>query len=211
MRILIACEESQRVCTAFRRRGHEAYSCDVIDCSGGHPEWHIKRDVIPLVNGRCEFKTCDGKTHKIESKWDMIIAHPPCTYLSNVGSPLLFNKDHAIKNKERYEAGVKAKEFFIKILNCDCEKIVIENPTPMKIWKLPDYTQAIQPYFFGEPFKKRTCLWIKGLNKLYPTAICKNPEPTTKADWYNKGGKDKQKNRSKTFLGIAKAMADQWG
>lgn len=212
MKILVACEESQRVCTTFRERGHEAYSCDVIDQSGGHPEWHIKQDVLPLINGNCEFETTDRQMHKIVGKWDLIIAHPPCTYLSNVGSPHLFNKaDHSIKNKERYENGLKAKEFFMKFINADCDKICVENPTPMTIWNLPNITQAIQPYFFGEPFKKRTCLWLKGLKPLEPTNIIENAEPTTiKGNWYNRGGKDRSKIRSKTFWGIAKAMAEQW-
>lgn len=212
MKVLVACEESQRVCTAFRERGHEAYSCDIIDQSGGHPEWHIMQNVLPLLNGNCEFETTDGANHKIDGKWDLIIAHPPCTYLSNVGSPHLFGKDHSIKNKERYKKGIEAKEFFMRFYNADCDKICIENPTPMKIWNLPKYAQAIQPYFFGEPYKKRTCLWLKGLNTLIATDICKNAEPTTKpGNWYNKAGKDRAKIRSKTFPGIAKAMAEQWG
>lgn len=212
MKVLVACEESQRVCTAFRERGHEAYSCDIIDQSGGHPEWHIMQDVLPLLNGSCEFETTDGIKHKINSKWDLIIAHPPCTYLSNVGSPHLFNKNHEIKDRKRYLKGLKAKEFFMNFINADCEKIVVENPTPMRIWGLPKYTQAIQPYYFGNPFKKRTCLWIKGVEPLKPTDICENAEPTTVAgNWYNKAGKDRARIRSKTFPGIAKAMAEQWG
>ena len=213
MKVLVACEESQRVCISFRERGHESYSCDIQDQSGGHPEWHIIQDVLPLLNGNCEFETTDGVKHKITSKWDLIIAHPPCTYLSNVGAPHLFNKvDHSIKDKERYQNGLKAKDFFMKFISADCDRIVVENPTPMTIWNLPKYTQAIQPYFFGEPFKKRTCLWIKGLKPLVPTNIVENAEPTTVAgNWYNKGGKDRARNRSKTFWGVARAMATQWG
>lgn len=171
MKVLVACEESQRVCTAFRKRGHEAYSCDIIDQSGGQPEWHIMQDVLPLLNGNCEFETTDGTKHKLDGKWDLIIAHPPCTYLSNVGSPHLFNRNHSIKNMGRYKRGIEAKEFFMRFYNADCDKICIENPTPMRIWNLPKYTQAIQPYFFGDPYKKRTCLWLKGLNTLVPTDI----------------------------------------
>lgn len=213
MKVLVACEESQRVCISFREQGHEAYSCDIQDQSGGHPEWHIMQDVLSLINGNCEFETTDGVKHKITDKWDLIIAHPPCTFLSNVGAQHLFNKaDHSIKNKERYENGLKAKEFFMNFINADCDKICVENPTPMTIWNLPKYTQSIQPYFFGEPFKKRTCLWLKGLKLLEPTNIVENAEPTTiKGNWYNRGGKDKSKIRSKTFWGIAKAMAEQWG
>ena len=212
MKVLVACEESQRVCAAFRERGHESYSCDIIDQSGGHPEWHIMQDVLPLLNGNCEFETTDGTKHKLDSKWDLIIAHPPCTYLSNVGSPHLFNRNHSIKNMGRYKRGIEAKEFFMRFYNADCDKICIENPTPMRIWNLPKYTQAIQPYFFGDPYKKRTCLWLKGLNTLVPTDICENAEPTTKpGNWFNKCGKDRAKIRSKTFPGIAKAMTEQWG
>lgn len=144
MRILIACEESQRVCTAFRRRGHEAYSCDVIDCSGGHPEWHIKQDVIPLVNGRCEFETCDVQTHKIDGKWDMIIAHPPCTYLSNAGACRLYPRKGQL-DRERYKKGLQAKAFFMKLYNADCERICVENPMPSKVFEMPPCTQIIQP------------------------------------------------------------------
>lgn len=212
MNVLVACEESQRVCISFREKGHRAFSCDIQECSGGHPEWHIKGDVLPLLNGNCSFLTVDGTGHTVSGKWDLIIAHPPCTYLSNVGSPHLFNKDGTIKNQERHENGLKAKEFFMKFINADCDRIAVENPTPMTIWNLPKYTQAVQPYFFGEPYKKRTCLWLKGLKPLEPTEVIANAEPTTKkGNWYNRGGKDRQKNRSKTFWGIARAMADQWG
>ena len=119
MKVLVACEESQRVCTAFRERGHEAYSCDIIDCSGGHPEWHIKQDVLPLLNGRCEFITCDGIRHYIDGKWDLIIAHPPCTYLSNAGACRLYQKRGQL-NTERYKKGLEAKEFFMQFINADC-------------------------------------------------------------------------------------------
>lgn len=212
MKVLVACEESQRVCTAFRKKGHEAYSCDIIECSGGHPEWHIMQDVIPLLNGKCEFKTCDGQTHKIEGKWDMIIAHPPCTYLSNAGARFLYPKGEL--NKERYKKGLKAAMFFNCFLKVQCDKVAIENPIPSKIYNLPKYSQTIQPYEYGHPFKKKTCLWLKGLPELIPTKILpENERQTTKiaGNWFNKGGKDRQKNRSKTFLGIAKAMAEQWG
>ena len=114
MKVLVACEESQRVCTAFRKKGHEAYSCDIIDCSGGHPEWHIKQDVLPLLNGRCEFTTCDGELHTISGKWDLIIAHPPCTYFSTAGSNWLFRGGKL--DEERYKKGLEMKELFCQFL-----------------------------------------------------------------------------------------------
>lgn len=194
MKVLIACEESQEVCKAFRELGHEAYSCDIQDCSGGHPEWHLKQDVIPLL----------------EQEWDLIIAHPPCTYLSNAGARHLY--PHGLLNMERYEKGLEAKEFFMKFLNCKCEKVCVENPLPSKIFRLPDYSQIIQPYEFGHPYKKKTLLWLKNLPRLKPTCIVECPQSTKIAgNWFNAGGKDRQKNRAKTFSGIAKAMAEQWG
>lgn len=212
MKILVACEESQAVTIEFRKLGHEAYSCDIEPCSGGHPEWHIQDDVLPLLNGDCVFKTCNNSIHNIKSEWDMIIAFPPCTYLSNVGAPHLFSRGGIIKNKERFENGIKAKQFFMKIYNADCEKIAIENPTPMSIWALPEKSQVIQPWQFGHEFQKRTQLWLKGLRPLVPTKIMEKREPTTiPGNWYNKAGKDRAKIRSKTFPGIAKAMAEQWG
>ena len=212
MKVLVACEESQRVCTEFRKLGHEAYSCDIEPCSGGHPEWHIKSDVIRLINGYCIFTTMDGKNHYINDKWDLIIAHPPCTYLSNAGARFLYPK--GVLNEDRLKLGLAAKEFFMKIYNADCEKIAIENPIPSKVYGLPKYTQTIQPYEFGHPYQKKTCLWLKGLKPLHPTDILpKEKRQSTKiaGNWFNKGGKERQKNRAKTFPGIAKAMAQQWG
>ena len=212
MKVLVACEESQRVCTEFRKLGHNAYSCDILDCSGGHPEWHIKGDVLPLLNGCCTFQTMDGQEHSVSDRWDLIIAHPPCTYLSNAGARFLYPK--GILNEERLKIGLIAKDFFMKIYNADCEKIAIENPIPSKVYELPKYTQTIQPYEFGHPYQKKTCLWLKGLNPLQPTDILpKEKRQSTKiaGNWFNKGGKERQKNRAKTFPGIAKAMAEQWG
>ena len=193
MKILVACEESQRVCIELRKLGHEAYSCDILPCSGGHPEWHLQQDIRPLLN----------------EKWDMIIAFPPCTYLSNAGARHLYKGGKL--NEERYKKGLLAKELFMSIYNADCSKIAIENPTPSKIYKLPEKTQVIQPWQFGHPYSKRTQLWLKGLPKLIPTNIVEVECSCRKAgNWFNKGGKDRQINRSKTFPGIAKAMADQW-
>lgn len=161
MKVLVACEESQAVCIAFRKLGHEAYSCDTQECSGGHPEWHIKGDVLPLINGNKPFITMDGDLHAIVGTWDLLIAFPPCTYLTNAGSVRLRIKGEI--NKERMEKAVEAKAFFMKFLEADCQKICVENLTPGKIHQLPQYTQAIQPWWFGHPYTKRTCLWLKNL------------------------------------------------
>lgn len=217
MKVLIACEESQKVCIAFRKRGHEAYSCDIQECSGGHPEWHIMEDVIPLINGHCEFKTMDGKAHKIVGKWDLIIAHPPCTYLTGACAC------NIPKHPERIELGFEAAKFFLKILNADCDKIVVENPPPMKRFRLPGYNQLVRPWMFGESNNKPICLWVKGVDKIKQTNIVEKDKNivhwTHKATgqkkscskWYNTNTNQHSKHRSKTFTGIAEAMAEQWG
>lgn len=220
MKVLVACEESQRVCTAFRELGHDAYSCDIQECSGGHPEWHIHGDVLPLINGNCEFVTMDGTAHKIDGKWDLLIAHPPCTYLSNAGACRLYPKKGQI-DRQRFQRGLNAKEFFMHFYNADCEKICVENPIPSKIFGLPPYSQTIQPFEFGHPYSKKTCLWLKNLPKLEPTNILDEYKPYISCGTsQNKGNKDKSgfsraggssKIRSKTFPGIARAMAEQWG
>ena len=212
MNVLIACEESQRVCTAFRERNHNAYSCDIQEPSGGHPEWHIFGDALEIINplDNCiSFMTMNSVKHVVSGKWDLIIAHPPCTYLSNAGARHLFPNGKL--NRERYRKGIEAKKFFMRFYDADCEKICVENPVPTRIYEMPKYTQIIEPYYFGQPFMKKTCLWLKGLPKLQPTNICENPQSTRTAKWYNCGGKDRRKMRSKTFEGIAKAMAEQWG
>ncbi len=156
MKVLVACEESQAVTKELRNLGHEAYSCDIEPCSGGHPEWHIQADVIPLLNGDCSFRTVGGMEHRIDEKWDMIIAFPPCTYMTNAGAVRMRVKGKIVQ--DRYQKAMKAKAFFMQIMNANCEKIAIENPTPMKLIALPPYTQVVQPYQFGHPYSKRTCL-----------------------------------------------------
>lgn len=220
MKVLVACEESQAVCKAFREKGHEAYSADIQDCSGGHPEWHIKGDVIPYINGNCKFKTMDGTEHTIEGKWNILIAHPPCTYMSNAGACRLYPKKGQL-NQERYQKGLEAKDFFLQFINADCDKIAVENPIPSKVFELPKYTQSIQPYEHGHPFTKKTCLWLKNLPPLKPTEIVepKGPYVCGNSEIWKKQaangivyGKEKSaKHRSKTFAGIAQAMAEQWG
>lgn len=199
MKVLVACEESQRVCIAFREKGHEAYSCDIQPCSGGHPEWHIRGDALELL--------------KLE--WDMIIAHPPCTYLSNAGAVRMFPKGKL--DKERYVKALKAKEFFMKFLEADCPKICVENPMPLSIMNMPKPDCIIQPYEFGEAYSKRTYLWLKGLQPLMPTTVIVSGIRPWVDSTGGKGRKGQrgiarsQKERSKTFPGIAKAMAEQWG
>ena len=201
--VLVACEESQEVCKAFRDRGHNAFSCDLQECSGGHPEWHIQDDVLKHLDG-----------------WDLIIAHPPCTYMSGAGACRMYPKAGQI-DQERFAKAMEAKEFFMKILTADCQKICIENPRPLKCVELPPPSQSIQPYEYGEPWSKLTYLWLKGLPPLFPTEIVQDYKPYVSCGTSrNKGNKDKsgmsrrggaQKVRSKTFPGIAKAMAEQWG
>lgn len=217
MRFLIACEESQAVTIELRKLGHEAYSCDLLDCSGGHPEWHVVGNVLPLLNGDCEFETVDGTVHTIEGKWDMIIAFPPCTKTSNAGARHLYRGRRL--NLQRYYEGLCGKALFLAIWAADCEKVVIENPTPSKIYAYPEPMQAIQPYQFGHPFTKRTMLWGRGVEPLKPTNVVEPtktwcPSFTGKYKGERNRGvftTDRAKNRSKTFPGIAKAMAEQWG
>lgn len=219
MNVLVACEESQRVCTAFREKGHNAFSCDILPCSGGHPEWHIQDDVCPILDGHIYFWTQDGVIHDLPNSWDLIIAHPPCTYLSNAGARWLYAGSNL--NEERYKKGLEGKAFFMAMLNADCDRIAVENPIPSSVYELPEYTQIIQPYEHGEPWSKKTCLWLKGLPKLVPSEIVADYKPYCSSGSYSgthdpkfkgasrKGGS--AKSRSKTFPGIAKAMAEQWG
>lgn len=209
MKILVACEESQRVTIAFREKGHEAYSCDIEFCSGKRPEWHIWADVAPLLNGNCTFRTCDSQAHTVD-KWDMIIAFPPCTYLSKAGASNLYRGGEL--NEERFVQGQQAAQFFWDIYNADCSKICIENPVPMKVFGLPPWNQCVEPFFFGVPVRKKTYLWLKGLPFLCPTNVI-DPQYTfeTYPLFKSSMGKYRQKNRSKTFVEVAQAMALSWG
>lgn len=213
-KILIACEESQAVCIEFRKLGFEAYSCDLLPCSGGHPEWHFQGDVLDLLGEQFRMPTQDGIEHDID-RWDLMIAHPPCTYLS------VASAGWERRRLERRTKRMEAAAFFKALLNAGIPRICIENPVMFldaREFIGKKYDQVIEPFQFGEPFKKRTCLWLKNLPKLEPTDIV---EPTTY--WVNsssnyrngkklsnKGIQRDQQLRSKTFPGIAKAMAEQW-
>ena len=227
MNVLVACEESQEVCKAFRSLGHEAYSCDIQECSGGHPEWHIQGNVLEILepttkfdwNDTIEFETADGEYHIIDGKWDLIIAHPPCTDLAVSGARWFPEKQRDFRQQ-------KACVFFMQMALADCDRIAVENPIGImsSVYRKPD--QIIQPYQFGHPVRKSTCLWLKGLPPLTPTDIVSTEED---AHGFSIGGgalryavdengkvlpwNDPRtaKARSKTFPGIARAMAEQWG
>ena len=221
MNVLFACEESQRVCIAFRERGHNAFSCDIEPCSGGHPEWHIMQDVIPLLDGRCSFKTMDGIEHSICGKWDLIIAHPPCTRLCNSGQRWLYwgDEEYRLKKKKEQEEAI---DFFLKFTKADCPRIAIENPMGImsSLYRKPDFTY--NPYDFeNETECKKTGIWLIGdIQPLKPTR--KEPLPKeqrTQGIWKAHFGDKKlawndpetAKLISKTPGGVAKAMAEQWG
>ena len=231
-KILIACEESQRICNEFRKLGHEAYSADIQGCSGGHPEWHIIGDVLPIINGNCNFTTMDGSNITIDRQWDLLIAHPPCTYLSVVA-----NRNHSIncfsveKINLRTIERINAMSFFMKFIMADCKHICVENPVGIMntCYRKPD--QIIHPYYFANSTsdienyqKKKTCLWLKNLPILYPTSELPSPQPYfyyksgEPANFVDAGGRipglemhgSSDKLRSKTFPGIASAIAQQW-
>lgn len=228
MNVLVACEESQEVCKAFRAKGHRAFSCDLQECSGGHPEWHIQADVLPLLNGNCTFKTADTHTHTQDGPWDLLIAHPPCTYLSNVATRAFSLRcTPAEKVMKRWEERAKAAVFFMYFALANAPRKAIENPVGFmnSAYRKPD--QIIHPYMFADSVDdqenyhtKRTCLWLSGLPKLKTNDL---PMPDLRAIYgtYPSGktpcwedqvrGADRAKIRSKTFPGIAKAMAEQWG
>lgn len=209
MKILVACEESQAVTIELRKRGHEAYSCDIIPCSGGHPEWHLQQDVTPLL----------------KEKWDMIIAFPPCTYLTITGNRWFNVERYGEKAVQRIKHREKAIEFFMQFANANCSRIAIENPIGIMSthYRKPD--QIIHPWMFGDNTTKATCLWLKGVNPLTPT-VTEKPAieyhewttPTGKKKrqsmWYYKtrclSHSERAEMASKTFPGIARAMAEQW-
>lgn len=220
MNILVACEESQAVTIELRRLGHTAYSCDIIPCSGGHPEWHIQRDVLPLLNGFVRFQTVDGEEHAVDGRWGMIIAFPPCTFLTVTGNRWFNVERYGDKAVKRYKDRAEAIKFFMAFANADCDKIAIENPVGIMSseWRKPN--QIINPYQFGDPFEKKTCLWLKGLPELKPTNIVDVPprkrysSGKTMPAWYDAAWhlpkEERAKIRSKTFPGVAAAMAEQW-
>lgn len=202
MRVLVACEESQTVANAFREAGHEAYSCDLVECSGGHPEYHLRADALEIL----------------KIKWDMLIAHPPCTYMSKAGARWMYPKAGEL-SQERYDLAMKAKAFFMRFLMADCPRICVENPRPLKVVGLPPPTQVIQPYEYGHPYSKATLLWLKGLPPLQPTKILTEHTPFLPSNTgaFSRGGGGSRGTAhdpvtaSKTFPGVAKAMVDQWG
>ena len=228
MNVLVACEESQEVCKAFREKGHNAFSCDIKPCTGGHPEWHIQCDVLyvlnPALDGWISFFTMDGRQYDIRDGWDLIIAFPPCTYLTVTGNRWFDVHRYGVKAMNRWNERCKAISFFMSIAGADCPRIAIENPVGVMSTHYIKPYQIIQPYQFGHPTSKKTCLWLKNLTKLNPTNIV----PVDPSDVYSyvaKNGHIKHDSRlrskckaserstyrSKTFPGIAKAMAEQWG
>lgn len=220
MKVLVSCEESQAVTIELRKLGHEAYSCDLIACSGGHPEWHIKQSVSPLLNGNCSFETMDGQKHEVHGKWDMILAFPPCTYLTVTGNRWFDVVKYGYKAQSRWNDRCIAISFFLSIAYADCDKIAIENPIGCMSTYYRKPNQVIHPYMFGDPARKATCLWLKGLPELKPTKVVepeiikyKNGKGTDNP-WHMETmalpPDERAKARSKTFPGIAKAMAEQW-
>lgn len=202
MKVLVACEESQVVAKAFRELGHQSYSCDILDCTGGYPEIHIKGDAIKEA---------------YSGKYDLIIAHPPCTYMSKAGARFMYPTAGNI-DKNRLNLALEAKEFFMKLYNAPCKYIAVENPTPLKCVELPIHSQVIQPYQFGHAFSKRTLLWLKNLPPLEYTNVLTDWKPfmpsntggKKRGQSYNRGTARNATEASKTFNGIAEAMANQW-
>lgn len=200
MRVLIACERSQVVCAAFRAVGVEAYSNDILPCLGSHPEWHIIGDARETVKGANRFITEFGNIVTIEGNWDIVIAHPPCTMLTHSSAVALAKGLHSMEDIR------EARRFFLDMLNAPAERVAVENPAPMKICGLPNYTQVIQPYQFGHPYSKRVCLWLRNLPPLLPM----RGYYVEHQQWLRHCS-SAQHRRARTFDGIAEAMAEQWG
>ena len=223
MKVLVACEESQTVCKAFRARGHEAYSCDIQEPSGGHPEWHILGDAVEALRGGC-VTTMDGEKHEV-GKWDLVIAHPPCTYLTVSGNSWFDVQKYGDKARQRYKDRYAAIVFFMQMANAPAPMVAVENPVGIMAtaYRKPD--QIIQPYEYGHHARKATCLWLKGLPKLTPTNIVSPGEirnggfsvgahadgKDSQGKWLRYSDPELAKLRSRTFPGIGKAMAEQWG
>ena len=201
LNVLVACEESQIVTIALRALGHNAFSCDVIQPSGGHPEWHIQADVLPLINGRCSFTTMDGIMHSISGKWDLLIAFPPCTHLCSSGARWFTEGKKPMYLREQ------AAEFFMRFANADCDHIAIENPVGIMSTRYRKPNQIIQPWQFGHGETKSTCLWLKNLPLLMPTNVVEGREHRIHR---LPPSLDRAKLRSKTYPGIGQAMAQQW-
>jgi hypothetical protein len=222
MKVLVGCEESQVVCKAFRELGHEAYSCDILPCSGGHPEWHIQDDIRNLLFGTGNYEShiypSGAPTPGNQAFWDIMIAHPDCRYLANSGVRWLYNSDGS-KNETRWWDLANASAFFMLLydgVTCKIPKICIENPIPHKYGNLPKYTQIIHPWQFGHMEQKPTCLWLKGLPKLVETnnvksEMLKLPANQRQRIHYMTPSEHRQRDRAVTFSGIAKAMSEQWG
>lgn len=202
--VLIACEESQAECAAFRQLGHIAYSCDIKHCrKGANPAWHIIGDATPLLNGRTNFTTQDGASHTVHS-WDLIVSHPPCTYLCRVGSVHLVKKtpEGIIINQQRYEQMIAAAEFFRTCLNANAPYVAVENPVPMRRAGLPRPSCFIQPSWFGVKYTKKTLYWLKNLPPIMPEIEYPNPKQFVRAS--------RGIYRSRTFPQVARAIARQW-
>ena len=201
LRILIACEESQAECSAFRSRGHIAFSCDLQPCrKGGHPEWHTQIDVRPILKGNCSFRTQDGKPHHVK-KWDLVIAHPPCTYLCKVSSVHMV-KDGVLQ-QDRYKSMLNARAFFLECLDANAYFVAVENPLPMARAELPPPSCYADPSWFGVKYTKKTLYWTKNL----PPLMAKKVNPDARSFVHCSRGK----YRSRTFPELAEAIADQWG
>lgn len=198
--VLIACEESQAMCKAFREQGCEAYSCDIQPCKPtGRTDWHIMGDVTPYITGVTEFTTMDGKTHHVP-RWDLIVAHPPCTYLCRLSSCQL--KRHGVVDENRLAKMRCAREFFFQCLNAAAQFVAVENPIPMALAQLPRPTTYVQPSWFGHKYTKKTLLWLKNLPPIMPSLLYPNPKCYVHCS--------RGKYRSRTFEGVARACATQW-